>query len=266
MNNNNSPIGMIDSGLGGLSLFKHIREALPNEDIIYFADSKYVPYGDRESDWIVSRTTHLISNLVAHGKCKAIMIACNTMTAVAVETIRAQINVPLIAIEPAVKPAVAMTVSKHIAVLATATTVKGKNLKSLIETYAQDIKVSLVPCIGLAEKIETGKAHTAEVKDYLKNILAPLVEQKVDTIILGCTHYPFVSDTIQEIVGRDIQIIEPSEAVTAQLIRQLNQYHLNSESPNEGNHIIWTSSDPLEVADVTFSLLSEKLSVKAVEL
>ncbi|MCJ1663740.1 aspartate/glutamate racemase family protein, partial [Acinetobacter baumannii] len=106
----------------------------------------------------------------------------------------------------------------------------------------------------------------AEVKDYLKNILAPLVEQKVDTIILGCTHYPFVSDTIQEIVGRDIQIIEPSEAVTAQLIRQLNQYHLSSESPNEGNHIIWTSSDPLEVADVTFSLLSEKLSVKAVEL
>ncbi|MFV5645431.1 glutamate racemase, partial [Acinetobacter baumannii] len=179
MNNNNSPIGMIDSGLGGLSLFKHIRQALPNEDIIYFADSKYVPYGDRESDWIVSRTTHLISNLVAHGKCKAIVIACNTMTAVAVETIRAQINVPLIAIEPAVKPAVAMTVSKHIAVLATATTVKGKNLKSLIETYAQDIKVSLVPCIGLAEKIETGKAHTAEVKDYLKNILAPLVEQKV---------------------------------------------------------------------------------------
>ncbi len=221
---------MIDSGLGGLSLFKHIREALPNEDIIYFADSKYVPYGDRESDWIVSRTTHLISNLVAQGKCKAIVIACNTMTAVAVETIRAQINVPLIAIEPAVKPAVAITQSKHIAVLATATTVKGKNLKSLIETYAQDIKVSLVPCIGLAEKIETGKAHTAEVKDYLKNIL------------------------------------EPSEAVTAQLIRQLNQYHLSSESPNEGNHIIWTSSDPLEVADVTFSLLSEKLSVKAVEL
>ncbi|MDC4669663.1 glutamate racemase [Acinetobacter baumannii] len=259
MNNNNSPIGMIDSGLGGLSLFKHIREALPNEDIIYFADSKYVPYGDRESDWIVSRTTHLISNLVAQGKCKAIVIACNTMTAVAVD------NVPLIAIEPAVKPAVAMTVSKHIAVLATATTVKGKNLKSLIETYAQDIKVSLVPCIGLAEKIETGKAHTAEVKDYLKNILAPLVEQKVDTIILGCTHYPFVSDTIQEIVGRDIQIIEPSEAVTAQLIRQLNQYHLSSESPNEGNHIIWTSSDPLEVADVTFSLLGTRLPVKAIE-
>ena len=83
---------------------------------------------------------------------------------------------------------------------------------------------------------------------------------------MGCTHYPFVSDTIQEIVGCDIQIIEPSEAVTAQLIRQLNQYHLSSESPNEGNHIIWTSSDPLEVADVTFSLLSEKLSVKAVEL
>ncbi len=90
------------------------------------------------------------------------------MTAVAIETIRAQINVPLIAIEPAVKPAVAITQSKHIAVLATATTVKGKNLKSLIETYAQNIKVSLVPCIGLAEKIETGKAHTAEVKDYLK--------------------------------------------------------------------------------------------------
>ena len=187
------------------------------------------------------------------------------MTAVAIETIRAQINVPFIAIEPAVKPAVAITQSKHIAVLATATTVKGKNLKSLIETYAQDIKVSLVPCIGLAEKIETGKAHTAEVKDYLKNILAPLVEQKVDTIILGCTHYPFVSDTIQEIVGRDIQIIEPSEAVTAQLIRQLNQYHLNSESPNEGNHIIWTSSDPLEVADVTFSLLGTRLPVKAIE-
>ncbi|WP_262930566.1 glutamate racemase, partial [Acinetobacter baumannii] len=137
--------------------------------------------------------------------------------------------------------------------------------QTLIETYAQDIKVSLVPCIGLAEKIETGKAYTAEVKDYLENILAPLVEQKVDTIILGCTHYPFVSDTIQEIVGRDIQIIEPSEAVTAQLIRQLNQYHLNSESPNEGNHIIWTSSDPLEVADITFSLLGTQLPVKAIE-
>ncbi|MDR2250319.1 glutamate racemase [Acinetobacter sp.] len=262
MNQKNNPIGMIDSGLGGLSLFKHIRQALPNEDIIYFADSKYVPYGDRESDWIVSRTTHLISNLVNHGKCKAIVIACNTMTAVAIETIRAQINVPLIAIEPAVKPAVAMTMSKHIAVLATATTVKGKNLKSLIETYAQDIKVSLVPCIGLAEKIENGKAHTAEVKSYLKNILDPLVELKVDTIILGCTHYPFVSNIIQDLVGSDIQIIEPSEAVTAHLIRQLKRYDLSSESPNEGSHIIWTSSDPITVADVTFSLLGKHLPVE----
>ena len=232
MNNNNNPIGMIDSGLGGLSLFKYIRQALPNEDIIYFADSKYVPYGDKESDWIVSRTTHLISNLVAQGKCKAIVIACNTMTAVAIETIRAQINVPLIAIEPAVKPAVAITQSKHIAVLATATTVKEKSqeFNRNLRTKYQSVFSTLY---WFGRKIETGKAHTAEVKDYLKNILAPLVEQKVDTIILGCTHYPFVSDTIQEIVGRDIQIIEPSEAVTAQLIRQLKQYHLSSESPNE---------------------------------
>jgi len=266
MNQKNNPIGMIDSGLGGLSLFKHVRQALPNEDIIYFADSKHVPYGDKDSDWIVSRTTHLISNLINDGKCKAIVVACNTMTAVAIETIRAQISVPLIAIEPAVKPAVAITQSKHIAVLATATTVKGKNLKSLIETYAQDIKVSLVPCIGLAEKIETGKAHTAEVKDYLKNILAPLVEQKVDTIILGCTHYPFVSNIIQDLVGSDIQIIEPSEAVTAHLMRQLNRYDLSSESPNEGNHIIWTSSDPLKVADVSFSLLGKHLPVKDIAI
>ena len=125
--------------------------------------------------------------------------------------------------------------------------------------------MSLVPCIGLAEKIETGKAHTAEVKDYLKIFWRRWSSKsrydyfRMHTLSI-CLRYDS-GNCIS-----DIQISEPSEAVTAQLIRQLNQYHLNSESPNEGNHIIWTSSDPLEVADVTFSLLSEKLSVKAVEL
>lgn len=267
VSNNMAPIGMIDSGLGGLSLYRVVRSYLPNENIIYLADSLNVPYGDKSKEWILNRSIELIQFLVEQKNCKIIVIACNTITAVAIEKLRNTFKTPIVAIEPAIKLAISLSKNKKIAVLATLATVNGDNVSNLIKKYAFETNVLLVPCIGLAEKIEMGKVETKEVRNYISHIIQDIFEVAKDTdiIVLGCTHYPFIAHIIQGITaGSNIKIIDPSEAVTKQLIKKLETLSLSSSSCHLGIDEIFTSSDTKKVMEIAYLLLGKKFNVTSI--
>ena len=262
----NNSIGVIDSGLGGLSLFRYICDQLPYENIVYLADSANVPYGDKTSSWVLSRSKDLIATLIYQAGCKVVVIACNTITAVAIDQLRSSFGIPIIAIEPAIKPAVNLTTSKKIAVLATALTLKGDNVSRLVAEYGQGIEILLVPCIGLADRVEGGQVNSYEMWLYLTALLEPLMAAQVDTIVLGCTHYPFVQHTIQDIMGADVTIIDPSDAVTAQLIRQLNYHDLNRTQNMDGSRVVWTNIAEATTESIVFSLLGKTLPIMSFDI
>lgn len=262
----NKSIGVIDSGLGGLSLFRYISGELPHENIVYLADSANVPYGDKDSAWVLSRSKDLIATLIHQADCKVVVIACNTITAVAIDQLRVSFDIPIIAIEPAIKPAVNLTTSKQIAVLATALTLKGDNVSRLVVEYGEGIEILLIPCIGLADRVESGQVNSSEMRVYLTTLLEPLMAAQVDTVVLGCTHYPFVQHTIQDIMGAGVTIIDPSEAVTAQLIRQLNYHDLNSILGTYGSREVWTNIAEATTESIVFSLLGKTLPVVSFEI
>ena len=216
------PIGVLDSGVGGLSLLRAIQAELPQENLLYVADSLHAPYGDKSPAWISARPAQIISFLVGQ-QCKAVVIACNTITAVAVSELRDSFAVPIIAIEPAIKPAAIMTRSGIIAVMATTRTLHSESLQRLRQRYAAGVEVLFVPCPGLADKVESVDLDSSEVEQLLRSLLTPALDKGVDTLVLGCTHYPFLLDSIQRVVGPDVQIIDPSAAVAAELRERLGR-------------------------------------------
>lgn len=241
-----APIGLFDSGVGGLSIWRALRQSLPNENLLYLADSHCAPYGDRSPEWIVERTQRMAQVLVDQG-CKALVIACNTATLVAAPTLRAQLSIPIIAIEPAIKPAAALSRSRSIALMATSRTLDSSGLQSLIERYASGIEVIRIPCPGLADRVEALQLSGPEIEAELQARLAPALQSQADTLVLGCTHYPFLRPTIEAISGSRFHILEPSFAVAAQVHRRLEQANCLNTQIQTGNSA-FISSAPMEQA------------------
>lgn len=217
---NDAPIGVFDSGVGGLSVLRAIRGELPNEDLIYIADSGYAPYGDRDVDFIADRATALTELLLDFG-VKAIVVACNTATVVAIAKLRAWCPVPVVAIEPAIKPAAQTTKSGVVGVLATRQTLASPSVARLCAAYGQNIEILLQPCPGLVEQVEKAELTSEATRNLLAGYLSPLLGTGADTIVLGCTHYPFLARLIGEIAGPNVQIIDPATAVARELARRL---------------------------------------------
>lgn len=237
----NSPIGIFDSGVGGLSVLKAIENHLPNESLIYVADSAYAPYGERSSEYINDRSFAL-AEYFKEKQVKAIVVACNTASVVALNALRSRLDVPVVGIEPAIKPAARDTRSGVIGVLATSRTVESPNVRKLCELYGQDVEIILQACPGLVEQIERAQQHTQSTQDMLKAFLTPLVEAGADTIVLGCTHYRFVSEQIKKCIGDDVLIMEPGAAVARQLKRKL----VSASTMREDNRL------PIEPYSTTF--------------
>jgi glutamate racemase len=214
-------IGVFDSGVGGLSVLRAIHAALPHEHLVYVADSGHAPYGDQSVAHITQRT-HTVGQWLADQGVKAITIACNTATVVAAQTLREQMHLPVVAIEPAIKPAVALTRSGVVGVLATRQTVQSASVASLVERYGANKRILLQACPGLVEQVERADLHSPETEALLRQFITPLLEQGADTLVLGCTHYPFLRDTIQRVAGDDIMLIDPAEAVARELSRRLS--------------------------------------------
>lgn len=223
------PIGIFDSGVGGLSVFKEVRKLLPFEAITYFADSGNCPYGSKTREEILFLARKRIEFLLAQ-HCKLIVIACNTITAVAIDQFRSEYGIPFIGMEPALKPAALQTRTKKIGVLATENTLSGKLFKQTYEKHAAGLEVFIQPGYGLVELVEQGEQDSEKARRLLETYLTPMMEKGADTLVLGCTHYPFLKDMIQKVAGDRLAVIDPSDAVAAQTKRILKAYGLISES------------------------------------
>lgn len=255
-------IGVFDSGVGGLSVLRAIRAALPHEHLVYVADSGYAPYGDQSEAHITQRTL-TVGNWLAEQGVKGITIACNTATVVAAKTLREQTHLPVVAIEPAIKPAVALTRSGVVGVLATRQTVQSASVARLVDLYASDKRILLQGCPGLVEQVERADLLSAETEALLRQLIKPLLEQGADTLVLGCTHYPFLRDTIQRIAGEGVMLLDPAEAVARELARRLAENGSLSDAAVQGQVQFFTSGDVAQAQAVMSHLWDAPLTVQA---
>jgi glutamate racemase len=217
---NTQPIGLFDSGVGGLSVWREIVRQLPSESTLYVADSAHVPYGNRSSREVLAFCEALSGDLIAQG-CKVIVVACNTASAVALHALRERYpKVPILGLEPAVKPAISLSKTKVVGVMATPATFQGRLFRATVGRYAAGVHLVEQVCLGLADCVESG-ASEEDLERLLKGFLEPMLAANADTIVLGCTHYPFVLDTIRRLAGPDRRVIDPAPAVVAHLARVL---------------------------------------------
>ena len=266
------PIGIFDSGIGGLSVLKEIHQLLPHENLIYVGDSAHAPYGNRTANYVRERSKAIADFLLDQG-VKAIVIACNTATAEAATQLRETMDVPVIGLEPAIKPAAKLSKSGVIGVLATQRTIDSERLLGLTERYAQNKKVLAQACPGLVEQVEACKLNHPETKKLLNQYILPLLEQGADALILGCTHYPFLLPAIRKITGDDIKILETGKPVAEQLKRILIQNSLaaradlkiEAEKDSEDNFstlTFYNSSSNIQHHDAMKRLWHKLINVK----
>lgn len=245
------PIGVFDSGVGGLSVLREIRRHLPAESLIYCADSGYAPYGERPAADIRARSLELAEFLRGQG-AKAIVVACNTATAAAATALReAWPDMPVIAMEPAVKPASAATKSGTVGVLATVGTLASARFAALLDNFGHGVEVVTRPGVGLVEAVERGELDTPATRALLEAHLQPLLAEGADVIVLGCTHYVFLRPLIETIVGPAVKVIDTGAAVVRQLERRLHETRLLA-SPEKGavTTRFWCSGDAVAVGQV----------------
>ena len=213
--NDSRPIGIFDSGVGGTSIWKEIHDLLPNEKTIYLSDSKNAPYGIKTQEEIIALSVKNTEKLLEMN-CKLIVVACNTATTNAIKVLRASYNIPFIGIEPAIKPAALKSANKAIGILATRGTLSSQLFAQTSEIYTKDISVIEVEGNGLVELIESGKKDSIETEVLLKELLEPMLIEKVDHLVLGCSHYPYLVPLLKKILPGDVQIIDSGEAVARQ--------------------------------------------------
>lgn len=237
-----APIGIFDSGVGGLSVLRHIQEALPHEHLLYVADSAHAPYGGKSPQEIQARSLALTEFLVGKG-AKAIVVACNTATAAAIGLLRERFDLPVIGMEPAVKPAVTATRSGVVGVLATTGTLKSAQFAALLDSYGKNVRVVTQGCPGLVECVERGELDTTEVRELLLHYVEPLLAEGADTLVLGCTHYPFLKPLIEERTAGRVALIDTGAAVARQVRRRIEEAGLAAVGHAPGQVRLWTSGN-----------------------
>ena len=247
------PIGVFDSGVGGVSVLREIRGELPDEDLIYVADSGNAPYGDRAATYIEARAFAVMDFLVGQ-RIKAAVVACNTVTGVAVARLRARFDLPIVAIEPAVKPAVTSTKTGIVGVLATTVTLESANVVRLLATYAGGTRVLSQPCPGWVQLVERGETTGPAARSAVEAYVRPLIEQGADTLVLGCTHYVFLEPLIREAAGPGVEVVNPAPAVARQLHRRLTAAGLRGSSTASGQQRFYCTGDPATVGAVLSKL------------
>jgi glutamate racemase len=245
----NQPIGLFDSGVGGLSVWREIVRQLPTESTLYVADSAHVPYGNRSGVEVMAFCEGLCRFLIDKG-CKAVVVACNTASAVALEALRERHpTVPILGLEPAVKPAISLSRNKVVGVMATPATFQGRLFRATVGRCATGVRLVEQVCLGLADCVESG-ASEEELERLLRSFLDPMLAADADTIVLGCTHYPFVIETIRRLAGPDRRVIDPAPAVAAHLARVLSERGLATPADARGVHRFFTtgSADRFDAA------------------
>jgi len=260
-NSSSQAIGIFDSGIGGLSIAQCIAESLPNETFIYVADSLFAPYGDKSSVTIIDRVNKLADWLIEQN-VKAIVVACNTATVIAIEQLRSRVSIPIIGVEPAIKPAAQKSITQKIALLVTEATAINHRFLALVDKHKNSTEVFIQPCIGLVDLIEQGLHDSEQCRKILNEFLSPLIHKDIDTLVLGCTHYPFVRSMIKEIVGDKISIVETAKPVTDQLARQLENHGLLASHSNTSKQTFFSSKISQEQASLMSTFFGQTISLQ----
>ncbi|HXQ36629.1 MAG TPA: glutamate racemase [Anaerolineales bacterium] len=260
----NSSIGVFDSGVGGISVLRAIREQMRNESVIYFGDQAHIPYGPRPMKQIGS-FSEAITNFLLEQNAKIIVVACNTASAAALKYLREKFpDVGFVGMEPAVKPAAENTQTGKVGILATPATFQGALYASVVERFANGVELFQDTCPGLVQQIEKGNLDGEETRRILEDSLHPMIEKNIDTIVLGCTHYPFVIPLIQQIVGDKVRVIDPAPAVAKQVGRLLETGGMRSESKSKREIKFYTSGDPEFLKSILLVLSGETGDVEKV--
>ena len=252
-----APIGIFDSGIGGLTIYKEIHRLLPNENIIYLADSKNAPYGGKSKEKIIEYSVKNTEFLLQNG-CKLIVVACNTASTNAVKYLRDHYDIPFIRVQPAIKPAALSSKTKTVGILATNGTLKSELLFETSQRFAQGVTVIEQVGEGLVSLIESGKTDSPEMRDALNKYIQPMLAKDIDQLVLGCTHYPFLIPQIKEIVGDDVNILDSGEAIARQTKVILEQEHLINNSNAEVSRKFYNNSNP-EVLQNILDTFNENL-------
>ena len=254
---NPAPIGIFDSGIGGLSVWREIGRRLPHESTIYFADQIHIPYGPRSLQEIRSFSEAITRFLLDRG-CKIIVVACNAASAAALKHLRATFpDVPFVGMEPAVKPAAETTHTGVVGVLATPATFQGELFASVVERFASGVQLVKEVCPGLVQQVEAGRLNTPDTLEMLDRFLIPIRAANADTIVLGCTHYPFVIDAIRQLAP-DVNVIDPAPAVARQVDRVLREHGWLRDKERSGNHLFITTGDLDRYQDILRLLVNVK--------
>jgi glutamate racemase len=264
-NTSNAPIGIFDSGVGGISVLRAVREQMPEEAILYFGDQGHIPYGPRPMEQI-RIYSGAITEFLLERDAKLIVVACNTASAAALRYLREQFpDLQFVGMEPAVKPAAERTQTGRVGVLATPATFQGALYASVVERFANGVDLFQHTCPGLVQQIEQGNLDGTETRQILQEALLPMLAKNIDTVVLGCTHYPFVIPLIKQIVGENVRVIDPAPAVAKQTRRLLEIQHMRNLSSAKGRIKLYTSGDPDALRSLLPTLLGEPGDIQSVE-
>lgn len=237
---NTNPIGIFDSGVGGTSIWKEIHTLLPFESTIYLADSKNAPYGQKSKEEIIALSIKNAEKLLSMG-AKILVVACNTATTNAIDILRNNYPIPIIGIEPAIKPAALQTKAKKIGILATKGTLQSTLFSKTSELFAHDIEVIEIIGEGLVPLIEQNKMDSDELQKLLSSYITPLINANIDYLVLGCSHYPYLIPQIRKIIPKNVKIIDSGEAVARQTFQVLKKYNLLSDSTKKVENTFYTN-------------------------
>lgn len=262
-------VGVFDSGVGGLSVLRAIRQAMPLADLVYVADSAHAPYGER-SDAFISERSHEISRFLQNQAVQGIVVACNTATAVAVQGLREALpHLPIIGVEPGIKPAIALSRNKRVGVLATPGTMASQKFKSLVDRHSGEAQLVLQPCPGLAREIESGELNSPQLLELVDRFCQPLRQAEVDTVVLGCTHYPFIGKQLQAALGPNVNLLDTAQAVAKRTASRLSEASTalvpHADARDFGQTQLWTTGSPAHLQDVAQKWLGWPLAARSIE-
>mgnify|MGYP002795016037 CR=1 FL=1 len=258
--NKTAPIGFFDSGVGGTSIWKEVTQLLPNENTIYLADSRNAPYGEKPAKEIIALSSKNTEKLIEMG-AKLIVVACNTATTNAIDFLRTNYSIPFIGIEPALKPAATNSIGKSIGILATKGTLSSELFAKTSELYASNIKIIEVVGVGLVQLIEEGKKDTPEMESLLRNLLDPMLIGEIDYLVLGCSHYPYLTPKLKKILPESVTIIDSGEAVARQTKRILEKFDLFNTSNEASKHQLFSNSNPEVLSNLVDKAMNPSIEV-----
>ena len=262
----NRPIGVFDSGVGGLSILKELENLLPNENFVFLADQKYVPYGEKTKDELVELVYRITDYLIKNHNVKMIVVACNTATCGAIEELRAKYPIPIVGTVPAIKLAAKKTKSGTVASISTPSTSKSEAVKKIIKNDCAGINVLNIGCKNLENAVETGDLNSAHINSLLLKYLKKVKNSVADYLVLGCTHYPFLKKTIQKIVGRKVKLLDSGKAIARRTKSLLSSNFLANKQKKNGKTIYFTTLNPSNFSKVASILLKKKIESKKVTI